>query len=155
MVKDITVWLGGSLPPVDVHLQAILNPADTTLGYATYENIIALNNKSKALLWIWNFIHRLLDLFNIQIQVDWSKDNAVMVYLQKVRVEIAKRFPSLLSLYDYIVASLFLNVKFLRSREGFERKMQATRISIEEYKGEGASEIREKVAKSKIAKEEL
>jgi len=142
----MSVWLGEELPPINDALKKILNASDTTLGNAEYINILAISTKSQQLLFLWVLIHRLLEMFGVNYKEALQQMDRD-TYLYWLREQISKRFPSLLELYDYTIVSLFTNVKFLRSREGFERKMEVTHI---EERTEKASEIREQAAKKGI-----
>lgn len=142
----MNIWLGEDLPPINDALVKILNASDTTLGNAEYINILAISTKSQQLLFLWVLIHRLLEVFGVdykQALKELDRDT----YLYWLREQISKRFPSLLELYDYTVVSLFTNVKFLRSKDGFERKMEVTHI---EERTENATELREQAAKRGI-----
>ena len=156
MVGD---YIGEDLELPDPQLSRVLNKQDLTYGNASYLNIFTIASESITTFKLYTLMMKLKSLFNITIDVSEEEINKYgsYAYVYKLHNELGKRFPSLVSLYNTHLIDTYLDVKFLRSKEGFERKEGRTTryISVQESEIEKAERVREASVLSKLRRGEM
>ena len=151
--RVIDALAGEGLVVNDPQVSRILNRYDMTFGHATFKNILAIQQEANLTTEIWITIHKILALFGIVVEPDEDAENKLLSYLHKLQNELAKRFPSLLELYNSLLIDLYVNVKYLRNKQGFERINQTTKREEIKHIGEEperAEETRESIIKQKL-----
>jgi len=151
--RVIDALAGEGLVVNDPQVSRILNRYDMTFGHAIFKNIIAIQQEANLTTETWITIHKILALFGIRITLDDNEENKLLNYLHKLQQELAKRFPSLLELYNSLLIDLYVNVKYLRNKQGFERINQTTKREEIRHIGEEsekAEETRESLIKQKL-----
>jgi len=134
-------------------LQILLDRRDLTYGYARYLDMFAIKKTAHIINSLWRLTAKFFALYQIPLKKEY-KD--VKEFVEDFLAQIQARSPSLAKLYEDELIDLYIQVKYLRSREGYEREALITKKELSISEGEkGEEKLREGIIKRKVIKGEV